>query len=97
MTEQRNYRVTFILDTRNNEQAVEQLVASITEAVKGLGATVGNPRNLGRQEFIRVTDKKHTGDIFLVVDVSGSAAFNTQVQERFRLEKFVKRILVESV
>lgn len=95
-TQQRNYRATFILNTREYDQSIETLVGSIKEALQGAGATVGEVLNLGRQEFIRVTDKRHTGDVYIKVDFSGAADVPAKVSERFRLEKTVKRILVES-
>jgi ribosomal protein S6 len=98
MTEtQRKYKATFILDTRDYEQPVETLVASITEQVTKLGATVGDAqRNLGRQEFIYVTDKRHTGDIYVQFEFDGGADVPAAVHEHFRLDGTVKLILIES-
>jgi len=95
-TQQRNYRATFILDTRNFDQPIDVLVASITESLKGIGAETGDALNLGRQEFIRVTDKRHTGDVYIQIDLSGPATTPALLQERFRLDKSVKRVLVEN-
>jgi len=95
-TQQRNYRATIILDTRNYEQPIENLVAFISEAIAGLGATIGQSRNMGRQEFVRVTDKHHTGDVYIQLEFSADASVPGKLQERFRLEKTVKSILDES-
>ncbi|MBN1404478.1 MAG: 30S ribosomal protein S6 [Opitutales bacterium] len=96
-TQQRNYRATFILDTRNYEQPIETLVSALTSALTELGATTGDSRNLGRQEFIRVTDKHHTGDVYVQIDLSAPAELPGKVQERFRLDKTVKRVLLETL
>jgi len=96
-TQQRNYRATFILDTRNYDQPIETLVASLNESLTGIGATTGETVNLGRQEFIRVTDKHHTGDVYLRIDLSGPAGTPAQIQELFRLDKTVKRVFLETL
>jgi ribosomal protein S6 len=95
-TQQRNYRVTFILNTRDYDQPVDALVGTIKDALQGAGATVGEVRNLGRLDFIRVTDKRHTGDVYIQMDFSGAADLPAKITERFRLEKTVKRVLLES-
>lgn len=96
-TQQRNYQATFILNTRDYDQPIDALVGSIKEALKELGAEPAEALNLGRQEFVRVTDKKHTGDIYIQIAMSAPKDLPSKVQERFRLDKTVKRILVESV
>lgn len=96
-TQQRNYKATFILDTRNYDQAVETLVGTIKEAITGLGASVGEVRDLGRIDFVRTTDKRHTGDVYIQITFSGAADIPAKLTERFRLEKTVERVLVESV
>ena len=95
-TQQRNYRVTFILNTREYDQPVETLVGTIKEGLQAAGATLGEVRNLGRQEFIRVTDKRHTGDVYLQMDFSGAAEVPGKITEHFRLDKNVGRVLIES-
>ncbi len=95
-TQQRQYKATFILDTRNYEQPIETLVNSLSAALGELGGKIEDSRNLGRQEFIRVTDKHHTGDVYVQFDFSAPATLPGQVQERFRLDKTVKRVLVAS-
>jgi len=99
MTEtlQRNYRATFILDTREFDQPIETLAASIEAAMRSAGATITENRNLGRQEFIYVTDKRHTGDIYLQFDMHGPATLPAALQDQFRLDRPVKRVLVESI
>jgi small subunit ribosomal protein S6 len=96
-TQQRNYRATFILNTRDYDQPIETLIGSIKESMKGVGATLGEVRDLGRKEFVRVTDKKHVGDVYVQVDFSGANDVAAKVRERFRLEKTVTRLLVESL
>ena len=95
-TPQRNYRATFILDTRDYDQPIENLASSIGERLRASGATIGENRNLGRHEFVYVTNKRHTGDIYLQYDIDGPATLPGAIQDTFRLERTVKRVLVES-
>jgi ribosomal protein S6 len=95
-TQQRNYRVTFILNTREYDQPIETLIGNIKDSVQALGSTVGEVRNLGRQEFVRVTDKRHTGDVYIQMDATGAADLPAKINERFRLEKTVMRVLTAS-
>jgi ribosomal protein S6 len=99
MTEtlQRNYRATFILNTRDYDQSIDTLVGTIKEAVTGLGANVGEVRNLGHVDFARTPDKRHTGDVYLQISFSAPAEVPGKVSERFRLEKTVQRVLVETM
>ncbi|HNX04409.1 MAG TPA: 30S ribosomal protein S6 [Opitutales bacterium] len=96
-TQQRNYRATIILDTRNYDQPIETLVGTIKDALTGIGASVGEVRDLGRIDFIRTPDKNHTGDVYIQIALSGAPDLPAKLAERFRLEKAVKRTLVESV
>ena len=94
---QHKYRANFILDTRGYDQPVESLVESISKTLNELEAEILRVINAGRKEFIRVTDKRHTGDIYLVFDVNAPASFNADIQEKFRLDRTVKRIVVQSI
>lgn len=93
---QSNYRVSFILDTRNTE-AVESLIERITTTLGTLQAEVSKVNNLGQKDFIRVTDRKVPNGLYLQFLLSAPSSFSSAVQERFRLDKTVNRILVESV
>jgi len=96
-TQQRKYRATFILNTRDYEQSIENLIGTIKAALQSVGATLGDVRDLGRKDFVRVTDKKHVGDVYVQIDFTGEGDVAAKVRERFRLEKTVKRLLVEGL
>jgi small subunit ribosomal protein S6 len=92
----RKYKLTVILDTRGYDAPVESLQEKVTTMLTELGGEVSAMENLGRQEFIRVTEKDHTGDTFLLVEASGPPNFPGDLQERIRLDKQIKRIMVQS-
>ena len=55
-TTKRNYRATFILDNRGKEDSAEQIIDGVKQDITALGGEVGVVENLGRKDFIRVTD-----------------------------------------
>lgn len=92
-----NYRTTFIFDTRNHSEDVDALIERITTTLNSLQAEVSKVNNLGQKDFIRVTDRKVPNGIYIQFILSAPANFAAAVQERFRLDKSVNRILVESL
>ena len=98
MTLQKNrkYKLTVILDTRGYDEPVETLEEKVSALLKELDGAVESVDNLGRQEFVRVTEKGHTGDTYLEVVVAGPPSLPATLQERVRLDKQVKRIMVQS-
>lgn len=98
MSEQANrkYNLTVILDSRGYEAPVEQLETKMTELLGEVGGTVETIENLGRREFVRVTEKDHTGDIYLRVEVNGPASLPAELQDKVRLDKQVKQVMAQS-
>jgi small subunit ribosomal protein S6 len=86
-----------ILDTRGYEAPVETLETMISETLKELGGEVTGLENIGRHDFVRITEKGHTGDTYLIVAASGDASLPGAFQERVRLDKKIKRVMVQSV
>lgn len=93
----RKYKLTVILDTRGYDAPVESLEEKVTGMVKELGGEVSAMENLGRQDFVRITEKEHTGDTYLQAEVSGPASLPGDLQERIRLDKQVKRVMALSL
>lgn len=93
---QRKYKLTLILDTRGYDAPVESLEEKVTGLIKELGGEVESVENLGRQEFVRVTEKDHTGDTYLVAQISGAPSLPGAFQDRVRLDKLIKRVLVQA-
>lgn len=93
---QNNYRVSVILDTRNNTEAVDALIERVSTGLNSIQGEILKVNNLGQKDFIRVTDRKVPNGIYVQFEVSAPSAFPAALQERFRLDKAVKRILVES-
>lgn len=96
-TELRNYRASFILDTRNNQEPVEAVIDFLKQTVEGIGGTVSDVENLGLREFARVTDRKFPAGIYVRIRFDGPASSASVLAEKLRLDRRVNRIMVESV
>ena len=57
----RSYRATFILDNRGKEDSIDQIIDGVKQDIVSVQGEVTGVENLGRREFIRVTDRKLTG------------------------------------
>jgi small subunit ribosomal protein S6 len=91
----RTYLATVILDTRGYEQPVETLVEKLSGIFTSLGAKVESTENLGRRDFARIVDRNHTGDTYLQYTFSAAAEIPAAFREKVRLDKTVKRVLIE--
>ena len=97
LTKNNNYRVTFILDTRGYDQPVESLIEKLTKVLNDLGAKIEKVENFGRRDFIRVTDRKHTGDTYVRYNVASAKTLPAALRERLRLDRQVYRLFVETI
>ena len=92
----RTYKTTLILDTRDQEKPVEELLKDVKAVLETLDATVTKENDLGRREFVRVTDRKYTAGHYFELTIDAPGNFADDVQTKFRLDKLVYRIIVQS-
>lgn len=100
MTEQatkRNYKASFILDTRNYKEPVETLIERLTTTVEASEGEVDSVKNLGQKDFSRVTNKRFPSGIYLQINFKGSPSSPGILREKLKLDRHVDRLLVESV
>jgi small subunit ribosomal protein S6 len=93
----RNYRATFIMDNRGREETIDQLVDGVKKVIAEVQGEVSAVENLGKKDFVRVTDKKLTGATYVHVSFSAPAAAPAQLVERLRLNNSVYRTFIQSV
>lgn len=96
MSEERQYHATFILNTRQWEDSNEALLDRIKEQMEALGVTVEKVEKMGQKPFARVTEKSNPDGLYSHFQIKGLPDVPEKIQERFRLEKSVKRILIET-
>jgi small subunit ribosomal protein S6 len=92
----RTNKTTIILDTRDQEKPVNELIEEVKTALATLDATVTRENDLGRREFVRVTDRKFTAGHYFELTIDAPGNFADDVQTKFRLDKLVYRIIVQS-
>jgi small subunit ribosomal protein S6 len=92
----RNYRATFILDNRGKEESIDQIVDGVKKVIAEVKGEVTGVENIGRKDFIRVTDKKLTGASYVHVNFSGPAEAPASLREKLRLNGSVYRTFIQS-
>ena len=92
----RNYRASFILDNRGKEESVDQIIEGVKKEIAAVHGDVSAVENIGKKDFVRVTDKKLTGATYVHVSFSAPAEAPAQLIERLRLNNSVYRTFVQS-
>ena len=92
----RNYRATFILDNRGKEESVNQILDGVKKVIVDLQGDVTAVENIGKKDFVRVTDKKLTGATYVHVTFAAPAAAPAELIERLRLNSSVYRTFIQS-
>ena len=80
--DQRPYRAIFILDTRENEETVDEIINRISQTIGSFDGEVEKVENLGIKEFARTP-------------VRGFASA-PYIQEKLRLDKTIDRVVITS-
>lgn len=93
----RNYRATFILDNRGQEESVEQLIDGVKTEIVAVEGEVASVENLGRKDFSRVTDRNMPAGTYVQIDFAAPSSGPAQLKERLRLNNSVYRVFVQSV
>jgi small subunit ribosomal protein S6 len=92
----RNYRASFILDNRGQEASIDQIVDGVKAVIAEVKGEVTAVENLGKKDFVRVTDKKMTSGAYVQVNFSGPAEAPAHLRERLRLNNSVYRTFIQS-
>jgi small subunit ribosomal protein S6 len=93
----RSYRATFILDNRGKEESIDQIIDGVKHDIAAVHGEVTSVENLGRREFVRVTDRRLLGATYVQVAFSAPATGPAALKERLRLNTSVYRTFVTSV
>lgn len=92
----RNYKATFILDNRGKEDSVDQIIEGVKKEIAAVQGDVTAVENIGRREFVRKTDDKFPGGVYVQVNFTAPAEAPAQLHERLRLNDSVYRALVQN-
>ena len=91
----RNYRATFILDNRGKEETVDQIVDGVKKVITDVKGEVTAVENIGKKDFVRVTDKKMTSASYVHVNFSAPAEAPANLIEKLRLNDSVYRTFIQ--
>lgn len=98
MTETKaNYKATFILDTRDREESVDDLIESLKGEIAAVGGEVSKVENLGRQDFAQVADKRYASGVYAQFDFSADSSTPSKIHEKLRLNKLVSHKMIQKV
>ena len=92
----RNYRATFILDNRGKEDSIEQIIEGVKKDIVAVQGEVTAVDNIGKKDFVRVTDKKLTSAAYVHVNFSAPADAPAHLREKLRLNGSVYRTFIQS-
>jgi len=96
-TANRAYRATFIIDNRGTEDTIDKFIEDIKKELAAVKADITATQNLGKRDFVRVTDAKFTNGVYVQIDYTAPADSTAALKERLRLNNAVYRIFVESI
>jgi small subunit ribosomal protein S6 len=92
----RQYRATFILDNRGKEESIDQIIEEVKKEIAAVHGEITAVENLGKKDFVRVTDRRLPGAVYVQIDFSAPADGPRHLHERIRLNSNVYRVLVQS-
>ncbi len=92
----RNYRASFILDNRGREETIDQLVDGVKKVIAEVHGEVTAVENVGRKDFVRVTDKKFTGAHYVQINFTAPVEAPAHLREKLRLNSSVYRTFIQS-
>lgn len=91
------YKATFIIDTRQTTESTEIIIESLKETIKAVDGEVSKVEDIGVRDFSRCTDATFTLGRYLQFDLQGTPQTPAALQQKFRLNKVVNRVLIEAV
>jgi ribosomal protein S6 len=93
-TEQRNYQATFILDTRDNAESVDEIVSRLTETIRDIKGEVVKVHNHGIRDFARTPVRGFISAPYVQIDFTSESTGPSTLKEKLRLDKTIDRVVV---
>ncbi len=93
----RNYRATFILDNRGKEDSVDKLIDGVKAVITEAKGEITQVENLGRRDFIRVTNPKFVAANYVQIDFAAPATGPADLKDRLKLNSSVYRTFIQSL
>lgn len=93
----KKYRVTAILDMRDQKESPDEIAKRIGTLMQTLGGEVLSSSALGQKEFARCAKPKFRSGFYLQYEVNVPANFDSTLRNRLHLDKVVNRVLMERI
>ncbi len=94
----KNYQATFILDTREWRESIDQLVDGLKKTIEESNGTVTKVHNLGMQNFVRAPRRDFTqGNYICIQFETENVSTPILLRDRVRLNPNVNRIMIENL
>ncbi|MBL6763748.1 MAG: 30S ribosomal protein S6 [Verrucomicrobiae bacterium] len=90
----KRYEGLFILNTAGHEDSIQALVDSLGTDITEVGGKVETIQKMDKRHFARVARKKYQDGFYVNVIFEGPAEINARLQERYRHEAHIFRLLV---
>ena len=90
-----NYKLTFILDLRDREEGVGELIEGLKNEIKAVGGEVSKVEDMGKQDFARAADHRYVAGQYVQLDVAGANEFPAVLWEKLRLNKLVSHKMIQ--
>lgn len=90
----KRYEGLFILNTAGREDSIQELVDSLSTDITDAGGKVETVQKMDKRPFARVANKRNQDGFYVNVFFEGPAEINARLQERYRHEDHVLRVLV---
>lgn len=93
----KNYQATFVLDTHNWREPIENLMDSLKKIIEEIGGQIKSVRNMGLKPFARVPRREFVEGHYVSILFEGETKLCPLLKERIRLNQNVNRVFIESV
>lgn len=92
-----NYKISFILDLRNREEGVGELIEGLKNEIEASGGDVSKLEDLGKQDFARAADQRYTAGHYVQFDAAGPSELPDALWEKLRLNSLVSHKMIQKV
>jgi ribosomal protein S6 len=93
-TEQRNYQATFVLDTRDNNETLDEIITRLSETIGSFEGEVVKVHNLGIRDFARTPVRGFVSAPYIQIDFRSTSNGPAALKELLRLDKTIDRVVV---
>ncbi|OHE73342.1 MAG: hypothetical protein A2007_01790 [Verrucomicrobia bacterium GWC2_42_7] len=92
-----NYRASFILDTRDYNEPIENLIERLKQVVTSVDGKISEVVNHGNKHFVRVVNRKFPAGVYVQISFEAPPIAPKLIKEKLRLDRNIDRIFIEGI